>query len=212
MSPEMTEQVLGLTVNEVIAYAAALQAASAIVLAFITCYYAWYARRQADASIKQAAANLEQVTAANRQADAAQRTLDLLLNEKLQQRRIDISAVSYELEAAIAMIDDWLTRLSAVSYPQLPDVVDLHTAFSGSIANADRVNGSVAGYMRAGLLFISGAETNIRVLGGANPTGDWQQIRDKAVYNLNIARFKLDTAKNLLGPIAENSASQAQAA
>jgi hypothetical protein len=202
MSPEMTEQVLGLTVNEVMAYAAAAQVVLAFVLASITFYYSRLARRQAAASIAQ-------VAASNRQADAAQKTLDLLLDERLQQRRLDISAVSYELEAAISMIDDWKTRLATDSYPQLPNVIDLHTTFTGSIANADRVNGGLAGYMRAGLLFISEAETNIRVLLGANTAANWQPIRDKAAYNLNLARLKLYIAKSLLDPIAEGSASQA---
>ncbi len=82
----MTEQVFGLTVNEVIAYAAVVNLFLVLVLVLVTMYYERHERRQADAS-------REQVAASNRQAEVAQKTLDFLLKEREQQRQIDVSAV-----------------------------------------------------------------------------------------------------------------------
>jgi len=64
-----------------------------LLLAAITTYYAWHGKRQADASS-------QQVAASKRQADIAQQTLDLLLRQTEQQRQIDLSTVSFNLEAA----------------------------------------------------------------------------------------------------------------
>jgi hypothetical protein len=198
----MTEQVFGLTVNEAMAYAAVANVVLVVVLVAINAYYAWQANRQAEAS-------REQVAASNRQADAAQKTLDLLLKQNEQQRRIDMSTVRFQLEAAFVTIDEWRTRLSSDSYPQLPDVIDLRpTNFSSSIANADRIDGIVAGYMIAALSRIEEAETNIRVMRTANPAlpQSWLHPRDKAAYSLNIARFKLDEARTRLVAITESAA------
>jgi cell division protein FtsL len=126
----MSEQVFSLSVNQVMAYAAVTSALLAIVLAVITLYYAHHAKRQADAS-------REQVAASNRQADAAQRTLDLLLNEKEQQRLIDVSTVSLQLQVAIHLIEDWQNRISSESF-DLPDVIEmLPTSFNGAVTSAD---------------------------------------------------------------------------
>jgi hypothetical protein len=86
----------------------------------------------------------------SRQADAAQKTIDLLLKQREEQRRIDISTVGFQLEAAIHMIDDWSERIASETYNELPDVIEIRaTNFSSSIANADRIDGIVAGYMGA---------------------------------------------------------------
>jgi hypothetical protein len=151
--------------------------------------------------MRQADASRQQAVASNRQADIAQRTLDLLLRQNEQQRRIDISVVSLQLEAAIHMVDQWQTRIASDSYPELPDVIELWpTNFGGSIPHADHVDGIVAGYMGAALLYVAEAETNIRVMRGANPAllQSWLESRKKAAYNLNIARFKLGQAKSRL--------------
>jgi hypothetical protein len=64
----MPEHVFGLTVNEVMAYAAIVNIVLVLVLAAITAYYAWHAKRQADASH-------QEVGASKRRADIAQQTL-----------------------------------------------------------------------------------------------------------------------------------------
>jgi len=98
----------GLNVNEVLAYAAIANVVLVLLLAAITTYYAWHAKRQADASN-------QEVAASKRQADIAQQTLDFLLRQTEQQRRIDLSAVSFNLEAAIHMVDQWQTRIRSDS-------------------------------------------------------------------------------------------------
>ena len=195
----MTEHVFGLTVNQVMAYAAIANVVLVLLLAAITTYYAWHAKRQADAS-------QQQVAASNRQADIAQQTLDLLLRQSEQQRQIDLSAVSFNLEAAIHMVDQWQTRMRSDSYPQLPDVIEIRpTNFSSSVANADRFDSIVAGYMGAALLYISEAETNIRILQGANPLSQsWLEPREKAANALGVARFKLDSARTRLRAFIED--------
>ena len=195
----MTEHVFGLTVNQVMAYAAIANVVLVLLLAGITTYYAWHAKRQADAS-------QQQLAASKRQADIAQQTLDLLLRQSEQQRQIDLSAVSFNLEAAIHMVDQWQTRMRSDSYPQLPDVIEIRpTNFSSSVANADRFDSIVAGYMGAALLYISEAETNIRILQGANPLSQsWLEPREKAANALGVARFKLDSARTRLRAFIED--------
>jgi hypothetical protein len=207
----MSEEVLGLTVNEVVAYAAIANVGLALVLTAITGYYARHAKRQADA-------NREQVAASNRQGDSAQKTLDLLLAEKQQQRRIDISTVLFQLTAAIDMIDDWLERIHSESY-NLPDVIEIRpTNFNSTIPNAERIDQIVAGYIGAALLFITKAETDIQVMRDKNPSQyadtsmgmmaqvaeTREQFRARAGKNLNVARFKLDSAKTRLEAITED--------
>jgi hypothetical protein len=207
----MTEQVFGYTVNEVMAGAAILNVVLVAVLVAITAYYARHAKRQADAS-------KDQVAASNRQADAAQKTLDLLLKQTEQQKRIDVSTVRFQLDAAIHMIDDWLERIVSETYNELPDVIEIRpTNFSSSIANADRVDGIVAGYMGASLLYIAAAETDIRImcdktldrcdltspLAISTTQQGYKKWQGKAAKNLNIARLKLDEARTRLVAITE---------
>jgi hypothetical protein len=195
----MTEHVFGLTVNEVMAYAAIVNVVLVLLLAFLTTYYAWHAKRQADASH-------QEVAASKRQADIAQQTLDFLLRQTEQQRQIDLSTVSFNLEAAIHMVDQWQTRIRSDSYPQLPDVIELRpTNFSSSVANAEKFDSIAAAYMGAALLYISEAETNIRVKRGANPAlpQSWLQPREKAANALGVARFKLDSARTRLRAFIE---------
>ena len=196
----MTEHVFGLTVNEVLAYAAIANVVLVLLLAGITTYYAWHAKRQADAS-------QQQVAASKRQADIAQQTLNLLLRQTEQQRQIDVSTVSFNLEAAIHMVDQWQTRMRSDVYPQLPDVIEIRpTNFSSSVANADRFDSIVAGFMGAALLYISEAETNIRIMQGANPAlpQSWLNSREKAANALGVARFKLDSARTRLRAFIED--------
>ena len=196
----MPEHVLGLTVNEVMAYAAIANVVLVLLLAAIMTYYGWHAKRQADASH-------QEVAASKRQADIAQQTLDFLLRQTEQQRRIDLSAVSFNLEAAIHMVDQWQTRIRSDSYPQLPDVIELRpTNFSSSVANAEKFDSIAAGYMGAALLYISEAEINIRVMRGANPAlpQSWLQPREKAANALGVARFKLDSARTRLRAFIED--------
>src|ERR1700747_210505 len=196
----MPEHLFGLTVNEVMASAAIAHVVLVLLLAVITTYYAWHAKHQAHASNRE-------VAASKRQADIAQQTLDLLLRQTEQQRQIDLSAVSFNLEAAIHMVDQWQTRMRSDSYPQLPDVIELRpTNFSSSIANAEKFDSIVAGYMGAALLYISEAETSIRVVRGANPAlpQSWLQSREKAANALGVARFKLDSARTRLRTLTEH--------
>ena len=194
----MTEHMFGLTANEVMAYAAIANVVLVLLLAAITTYYAWHAKRQADASH-------QEVAASKRQADIAQQTLDLLLRQTEQQRQIDLSTVSFNLEAAIHMVDQWQTRMRSDGYPQLPDVIEIRpTNFSSSVVNADRFDSIVAGYMGAALLYIAEAEMNIRIMQGANPLSQsWLEPREKAANALGVARFKLDSARTRLRTLTE---------
>ena len=195
----MTEHVFGLSVNEVMAYVAIANVVVVLLLAAITTYYAWHAKRQADASH-------QEVAASKRQADIAQQTLDLLLRQTEQQRQIDLSTVSFNLEAAIHMVDQWQTRMRSDSYPQLPDVIELRpTNFSSSIANAEKFDSIVAGYMGTALLYITEAEVNIRIMRGANHAllQSWLQPREKAANALGVARFQLDSARTRLRTLTE---------
>jgi hypothetical protein len=54
----MSEHLFGITVNEVLAYAAIANVVLVLLLAGITTYYAWHAKRQADASQQEVAAKV----------------------------------------------------------------------------------------------------------------------------------------------------------
>jgi hypothetical protein len=204
----MSEQVFGLSLNQVMTYSAVTSALLAIVLAVITLYYAYHAKRQADAS-------REQVGASNRQADTAQRTLDLLLNEKAQQRIIDVSTVSIQLQVAIQLIEDWHNRINSESF-DLPDVIEmLPTSFNGAVASAYRVDQTVAGYMGAVLLYVSKAESDAQAMRDKEPSGFVEsplklgftmearkRLQTRAADSLSVARSKLAEASTRLSEIS----------
>jgi Tfp pilus assembly protein PilN len=207
------EQVFGLSANQVQAYAAVGNVLLATVLAAITFYYARHAKRQADAS-------KDLLDSSNRQADAAQRTLDLLLKEKEQQRKVDTSAVTFQVQAAIEMIDDWRRRIESESF-DLPDVIQIcSTSFTSTISSAERIDGVVAGYMGAALLYIDKAQTDALVLRSKEPnqragilefnqiTALRKRLQERAGYNLNIARFKLLEAQTRLTSVVESRSNQ----
>ena len=67
----MAERVFGLSVNQVMAYTAVANVLLVVILTSINIYYAWHAKRQADAS-------RAQVDASNRQAAIAEESLSIL--------------------------------------------------------------------------------------------------------------------------------------
>jgi len=200
----MSQQVFGLSVDQITAYAAIANVLMASVLAFVTLYYASHAKRQADAS-------KEQVDASNRQADAAMKTLEIILKEKEQQARTDVFTVKFQLRAATQMIDDWQERIGSETL-DVPDVIEiLPTSFSSTISNAERIDHLVAGYMGTALHFVAKAELDIRVLRDRDPglrsdtaTIDGKKIESRArmqaraVKNLTTARAKIAEANTRL--------------
>ena len=102
----MSEQVFGLGVNQVMAYAAVANVLLVVVLTAINIYYAVHAKRQADAS-------REQVAVFIRQAEIAADTLSLLRKQMDQQLRTDIASVGLQLKVAIHVIEDWLKRIGS---------------------------------------------------------------------------------------------------
>ena len=60
--------------------------------------------------------------------------------------------------------------------------------------------------MGAALLYISEAETNIRIMQGANPAlpQSWLEPREKTANALGVARFKLDSARTRLRAFIED--------
>lgn len=133
-----SELVFGVSANQVTAYAAVAQSLLALALAIITAYYAWHAKAQARASSEQAASS-------SRQAATAQQTVDLLMHERQEQRRIDISTVLFQIDAAIHTIDDWRERINSEPF-DLPEIIEIRsTNFSGAIANASRIDSIVSG-------------------------------------------------------------------
>jgi hypothetical protein len=71
MVADMSDKVFGLSVNQVMAYAATANVMLVLVLTTINIYYAWLAKRQADASSAQ-------VDSSNRQREIAAETLSIL--------------------------------------------------------------------------------------------------------------------------------------
>jgi hypothetical protein len=191
MVPDMSDKVFGLSVNQVMAYAAIANVMLVLVLTTINVYYAWLAKRQADASSAQ-------VDSSNRQREIAAETLSILRKQIEQQRTADLATVGLQLKVAIHTIEDWLKRIGSVTFPQLPDEIRILPAdFSIATQRANAIDPIVGENMGAGALYAGEAETNIRILRGGNPAKpeSWKEMQDKATNNLNIAKYKLNVAR-----------------
>jgi hypothetical protein len=186
----MSEQVLGLSVNQVMAYTAIANVLMVVVLTVINVYYAGHAKRQADAA-------KAQVDASNRQSEIAAETLSLLRLQMDQQRRADITSVALQLKVAIHVIEDWLKRITSDKHPQLPQEIGiLPPDFSLATQRANGIDQIVAENMGAASLYVAEAETNLRILRNRNPEEDtWKDNQQKASKSLNAAKYKLSAAR-----------------
>jgi len=201
----MSEQVFGLSVNQVMAYAAVANVLLVLVLTVINIYYAWHARRQADAS-------REQVAVSSRQAVTAADTLSILQKQMDQQRISDLATVTLQLKVAIHTVEDWLKRIG-LENPQLPDEIRiLSTDFSIATHRANAIDQIVAENMGAASLYVGEAETNIRLLRNRNTAQPetWKQNQEKATNNLNIAKYKLSVARTRWETMTESPANPAR--
>jgi len=187
----MSEQVFGLSINQVMAYAAVANVLLVVVLAAVNIYYAWHSKRQADAS-------REQVAASTRQAEIAGETLSLLRKQIDQQHRADVATVTLQLKVAIHMVEEWAKRISSNSFPELPDEVSILPAdFSLALQRANAMDQIVAENMGAAALYASEAETNLKIMRDRDPgqPESWKEMQEKAAKNLNIAKYKLTVAR-----------------
>jgi hypothetical protein len=187
----MSDKVFGLSVNQVMAYAGIANVMLVLVLTTINVYYAWLAKRQADASSAQ-------VDSSNRQREIAAETLSILRKQIEQQRTADLATVGLQLKVATHTIEDWLKRIGSVALPQLPDEIRiLPTDFGIATQRANAIDPIVAENMGAASLYAGEAETNIRILRSGNPAKpeSWKEMQDKATNNLNIAKYKLNVAR-----------------
>ena len=187
----MSEQVLGLSVNQVMAYTAIANVLMVVVLTAINVYYAGHAKRQADAA-------KAQVDASNRQSEIAAETLSLLRQQMDQQRRADITSVALQLKVAIHVIEDWLKRISSDKHPQLPQEIGiLPPDFSLATQRANAIDQIVAENMGAASLYVAEAETNLRILRNRDPSDleSWKDNQQKAAKSLNAAKYKLSAAR-----------------
>ena len=186
----MSEQVLGLSVNQVMAYTAIANVLMVVVLTVINVYYAGHAKRQADAA-------KAQVDASNRQSEIAAETLSFLRLQMDQQRRADITSVALQLKVAIHVIEDWLKRITSDKHPQLPQEIGiLPPDFSLATQRANGIDQIVAENMGAASLYVAEAETNLRILRNRNPEEDtWKDNQQKASKSLNAAKYKLSAAR-----------------
>ncbi len=193
----MHEQVIfGLSPSQVTAWASVIGPTLIAVLVGITSYHAWYARRQAEA-------NLRHLEVSNKLAENVQQMLNNILEQQRQQREIDISRVTFQLETALQTVDGWKERLNpgTTDFPQLPynpaEVCPVN--FVDATRSADQIDPGVASYMQVGLHFITEAEIAINALRAFAPDHQsWVQVRDRAVNTLNTARLKLDEARTRL--------------
>jgi cell division protein FtsL len=195
----MSGQVFGLSVDQVMAYTAVANVLLVLVLTAINIYYAWHAKRQADAS-------REQVAASTRQAEIAADTLAILRKQTDQQRSADLATVSLQLKVALHTVEDWLKRIDSESCPQLPDEIRILPAdFAVATHRANSIDPIVAENMGSASLYASEAETNLNILrtrSSAQPQA-WKEMQDKATKNLGIAKYKLSVARTRLETTTE---------
>lgn len=197
----MPEKAFGLTVNEVMAYAAVANVLLVVILAAVNIYYAWHSKRQADAS-------RAQVDASNRQAEIAAESLALLRKQIDQQRSADVGTVTLQLKVAMHTIDDWLKRIASDGYPQVPEEITiLSQDFSLATQRANALDHIVAENMGAASLYVGQAETNLRILRTSNASDVqiWKEWQDKAVKNLNNAKYKLNVARTRWDAMSEST-------
>ena len=193
----MSEQVFGLSLNQVMAYAAVANVLLVVVLAGVNIYYAWHAKRQADASH-------EQVATFNRQAEIAADTLSILRKQMDQQRTVDLATVALQLKVAIHTTEEWIKRIDADGDPRLPDDIRILPAdFGIATQRANGIDQIVAENMGGASLYIVEAETNLKILRSEGTESGSQLSKDilekaskslnKAKYKLNVARMRWDT-------------------
>ena len=190
----MSEKAFGLSVNEVMAYAAVANVLLVVVLTTINIYYAWHAKRQADASSAQ-------VDTSNRQKEIAAETLAILRKQLEQQRTADLATVALQIKVAIHTLEDWIKRIGSTSFPQLPDEIRiLSPDFSIATQRANTIDPIVGENMGGASVYAGEAETNIRILRAGDPAKpqSWKEMQDKATENLNKAKYKLNVARTRL--------------
>jgi cell division protein FtsL len=194
----MSEQVFGLSVNQVMAYAAVANVLLVVLLTAINIFYAGHAKRQADAA-------REQVDSSNKQSEIAGETLSLLRKQIDQQRRTDIASVTLQLKVAIHVIEDWLKRISSDKQPQLPDeIVILPPDFSLATQRAHSIDPISAENMGAAAVYVNEAETNLKFLRTIAPgTPGAKEVQEKAAKSLNTAKYKLSVARTRWDAMAE---------
>lgn len=195
----MSEQVFGLGVNQVMAYAAVANLLVVVVLTAINVYYAGHAKRQADAA-------KQQVDSSNRQAEIAGETLTLLRKQMEQQHRSDMASVALQLKVAIHVIEDWLKRITSDKHPQLPEeIAILPVDFSIATQRAQSIDQIAAENMGAAALYIAEAETTLRILRHRDPSEleSWKENQQKAAKSLNTAKYKLSVARTRWDSLAD---------
>ena len=172
------------------AYTAIANVGLVVVLAAVNIYYAGHAKRQADAA-------REQVAASNRQSEIAAETLSLVRKQMDQQHRTDIASVTLQLKVAIHVIEDWLKRISSDKHPQLPDAIAiLPVDFGIATQRAQTIDQIAAENMGAAALYVSEAETNLKILRTVTAGSPGaKEVQDRATKSLNTARYKLSVAR-----------------
>lgn len=196
----MAERVFGLTIDQVMAYAAVANVLLVVILAAVNVYYAWHSKRQADAS-------RAQVDTSNRQAEIAAETLSLLRKQIDQQRTADVGTVALQLKVALHTIEDWMKRIGSQTYPQLPvDIKILSSDFSIATQRANAMDHIVAENMGSALVYTVEAETNLSILRATDPAKieGWREMQEKAKKNLDVARYKLNVARTRWDSIADS--------
>jgi cell division protein FtsL len=186
----MSEQVFGLSINQIMAYTAIANVVLVVVLAAVNIYYAGHAKRQADAA-------REQVASSNRQSEIAAETLSLLRKQMDQQRRTDVASVALQLKIAVHVIEDWLKRISSDKQPQLPDeIIILPVDFGLATQRAQSIDQIAAENMGAAALYVTDAETNLKILRtvAAGSQGS-KDVQERAAKSLNTAKYKLSVAR-----------------
>jgi cell division protein FtsL len=186
----MSEQVFGLSANQVMAYTAVANVLLVVLLTAINIYYAGHAKRQADAA-------KAQVDASNKQSEIAAETLSLLRKQMDQQVRTDLAAVTLQLKVAIHVIEDWLKRIAPDRHPQLPDqIVIMPADFSLATQRAHSMDPIAAENMGAAALYVGEAETNLKIFRTVEAgSQNAKEILDKATKSLNTAKYKLSVAR-----------------
>ncbi len=103
------------------------------------------------------------------------------------------------------MIEEWLKRISG-DHPKLPDeIAILPVDFSIATQRANSIDQIVAENMGAASLYVTEAETNLRILRNRDPgePEGWKDNQQRAAKSLNTAKYKLSVARTRWESVAE---------
>ena len=190
-----------MTSSQWLVIASVVNAVTVIALVAITAWYAYSARRQANATEGIARTAEAQARAAEAQARAAEQSALLLLEQIKNQNESARDLIGMSLESAKLNIANWVGKLGGGSFPELPASVEIAPSiFQAAVERAQGIDPEVAKYMLAALHHMNSARMELEIVRttSKNHPGTWQSKVSFAIQELGVANEKVLAAQRRL--------------